>query len=67
MNSVDLSESSSIKAELKEYKGQHAVDIRKYVSSAKYTGPTKSGLWISIEKWAEFKEMVNSLEVPDGV
>jgi len=65
MNSVDLSETSSIKAELKEYKGWHAVDLRKYVSSAKYTGPTKSRLWIPVEKWAEFKDMVNSLEVPD--
>lgn len=63
MESVDLSETSSIKAELKEYKGQHAVDLRKYISSAKYTGPTKSGLWIPVEKWADFKEMVNSIEV----
>lgn len=64
MNSVDLSGSSSIKAELKEYKGQHAVDLRKHVSSAKYTGPTKSGLWIPVGKWAEFKDMVNSIGVP---
>jgi isocitrate dehydrogenase len=61
---LSLSDSSSIIAEQKEYKGQKAIDLRKYVTSTKYSGPTKSGLWIPVEKWEEFKEMVNSVEVP---
>jgi hypothetical protein len=59
---IQLSDSSAVVAEVKEYKGQKAVDLRKHVQTQKYTGPTKSGLWIPVEKWAEFKQLVNSIE-----
>ena len=60
---IEISASSAIVAECKEYKGQKAVDLRKHVKSNKYTGPTKQGLWIPVGKWDEFKALVNSIEV----
>lgn len=64
MSEIELSSTTAIRAEPKEYKGKHAIDIRKFVRTDKYNGPTKSGIWIPVENWTEFIEMVNSIEVP---
>ena len=44
------SESSVLKARIVENeKKETFLDIRKYVNTEKYTGPTKSGMWIPFE------------------
>lgn len=45
-----------------KYKGKEAVSIREYVKSAKYTGFTKSGTRIPMEKWKTFKAIVNKID-----
>ncbi len=50
---------------IKEYNGRIGVDIREFATSEKYTGPTKKGLRIPSEKFAEFKEMINSVSEED--
>jgi hypothetical protein len=50
---------------IREYNGKVGVDIREFVSSEKYTGPTKKGLRIPAESFSKFKEMINSISESD--
>jgi hypothetical protein len=50
---------------IREYNGKVGVDIREFTTSDKYTGPTKKGLRIPAEKFAEFKAMINSISPKD--
>lgn len=50
---------------VREYNGKVGVDIREFVESEKYTGPTKKGLRIPAEHFAKFKEMINSIADED--
>ncbi len=50
---------------VREYNGKVGVDIREFVTSEGYTGPTKKGLRIPTEKFKEFKEMINSITEED--
>ena len=50
---------------IKEYNGRVGVDIREFVASEKYTGPTKKGLRIPAENFPKFKEMINSIDEKD--
>ncbi|MBL7058875.1 transcriptional coactivator p15/PC4 family protein [Candidatus Pacearchaeota archaeon] len=52
---------------VREYNGKVGVDIREFVTSDKYTGPTKKGLRIPAESFAKFKEMINSVQDADLV
>ena len=52
---------------IREYNGKVGVDIREYVTSDKYTGPTKKGLRIPAEHFDKFKEMINSVTSADLV
>ncbi len=50
---------------IREYNGRVGVDIREFVTSERYTGPTKKGLRIPAESFPEFKEMINSITDED--
>jgi len=50
---------------VREYNERIGVDIREFVKSERYTGPTKKGLRIPAEKFKEFKEMINSITEED--
>ena len=50
---------------VREYNGRVGVDIREFVTSDKYTGPTKKGLRIPAGNFQEFKEMINSITEED--
>jgi len=50
---------------VREYNGKVGVDVREFVTSEKYTGPTKKGLRIPAEHFPKFKEMINSITVED--
>ena len=50
---------------VREYNGRVGVDIREFVTSEKYTGPTKKGLRIPVENFKDFKEMINSIKEED--
>ena len=52
---------------VREYNGRVGVDIREFVASEKYTGPTKKGLRIPAESFPKFKEMINSIVEEDLV
>lgn len=50
---------------IREYNGKVGVDIREFVTSDRYTGPTKKGLRIPAEHFEKFKEMINSIKSED--
>lgn len=50
---------------LREYNGKTGVDIREFTQSEQYTGPTKKGLRIPADKFADFKAMINSIDPTD--
>ena len=50
---------------VREYNGKVGVDIREFVTSEKYTGPTKKGLRIPAAIFPKFKEMINSITEED--
>jgi sporulation protein YlmC with PRC-barrel domain len=50
---------------VREYNGRVGVDIREFVASEKYTGPTKKGLRIPAESFKAFKDMINTITDED--
>lgn len=50
---------------IKEYNGRVGIDIREFTQSENYTGPTKKGLRIPADKFQDFKDMINSIEISD--
>ncbi|MCX6748809.1 MAG: PC4/YdbC family ssDNA-binding protein [Candidatus Pacearchaeota archaeon] len=48
-----------------DYKGKKGVTIREFVTSAKYTGFTKSGTRIPADKFLEFRELINTIKLED--
>jgi len=59
---IKKTDSTEIIIKLNEYKGEKGVDIREYITTPKYTGYTKSGTRIPMEKLKDFKELVNKVE-----
>jgi hypothetical protein len=47
---------------VKEYRGRHYVDLRKYVVSDSYTGFTKQGVRFISDLFNEFEEKVAELK-----
>jgi len=50
---------------IREYNGKVGIDIREFVTSEKYTGPTKKGLRIPAESFKDFKQMIDSIKEED--
>lgn len=50
---------------IREYNGRVGIDIREFVTSEKYTGPTKKGLRIPAENFQDFKKMIDSIQEED--
>lgn len=50
---------------IREYNGRVGIDIREFISSERYTGPTKKGLRIPAEKFQEFKKLIDSIKDED--
>ena len=49
-----------------EYKGSVGIDVREYVTSERYTGWSKNGIRIPVEKWMDFKEILDRVESAPG-
>lgn len=59
---IKKSDSTDIVVKVSEYRGLKGVDIREYVQSKKYTGFTKNGIRIPIDKWNEFADIVEKVK-----
>ena len=56
-------ESTSVIIRINEFQGEKGVDIREYVETNKYKGPTKKGTRIPASKWKEFKALIDKVEI----
>ena len=50
-----------------EFRGSVGIDIREFVTSERYTGWSKNGIRIPVEQWRSFREILDKIEVPEGV
>jgi hypothetical protein len=55
-------ETTEIVVQKTEYKGSVGIDIREYVTSDRYTGWSKNGIRVSVDKWKEFKAILDMVE-----
>jgi hypothetical protein len=55
-------ETTEIVVQKTEYKGSVGIDIREYVTSDRYTGWSKNGIRVSVDKWKEFKAILDKVE-----
>jgi hypothetical protein len=62
MGRIRKNESTEIVVQKTEFRGSVGIDIREYVTSEKYTGWSKNGIRIPVEKWKEFKDILDRVE-----
>lgn len=55
-------ETTEIVVQKTEYHGSVGIDIREYVTSERYTGWSKNGIRIPVEKWQDFKAILDMVE-----
>ncbi len=48
-----------------DFGGKPGVTIREFTTSERYTGFTKSGTRIAADKFLEFRELINSINIDD--
>lgn len=56
------SETTKVIVKINEFQGEKGVDIREYVETKKYTGPTKKGVRVPMSKWDEFTRIINEIK-----
>lgn len=59
---IRKNETTDIVVRLDDFGGRVGLTIREYTNSDRYTGFTKSGTRIPAEYFAEFKELINSID-----
>jgi hypothetical protein len=60
---IKKSENTEIVIRRSEYRGVPGIDIREYVTTATYTGWSKSGIRIPENLWEQFREIVNKVKL----
>jgi hypothetical protein len=48
-----------------EYRGAVGIDLREYVTSERYTGWSKNGIRIPVEKWSDFKAILDGVDLKE--
>jgi hypothetical protein len=59
---IRKNDTTEIVVQKTEFKGSVGIDIREYVTSDRYTGWSKNGIRISVDKWNEFKAIMDRVE-----
>jgi len=59
---IKKNETTEIVVQKTEFRGSLGIDIREYVTSQRYTGWSKNGIRIPIEKWKEFKGILDMVD-----
>lgn len=60
---IKKNEDTDIVVRVDDYGGKRGVTIREFMTTERYTGFTKQGTRIPAEKWFEFREIINKLDV----
>jgi len=64
---IELNVTDRLVISTSEYRGKEYVDIRKFVESDNYTGPTKQGIRFSVDLLPEVLEHLKKLRRELGV
>ena len=67
LGKIKKNDNTEIVIRIDDFGGKTGITIREFTTSERYTGFTKSGTRIPAEKFQEFKEMINSIDVADLV
>lgn len=59
---IRKNDTTEIVVQKNEFRGSVGIDIREYVTSDRYTGWSKNGIRISVDKWKEFKAILDMVE-----
>jgi hypothetical protein len=59
---IRKNDTTEIVVQKTEFKGSVGIDIREYVTSDRYTGWSKNGIRISVDRWKEFKALLDKVE-----
>ena len=59
---INKNAETDIVIRIDDFGGKRGLTIREFTTSERYTGFTKSGTRIPVEKFAEFKRMINSID-----
>jgi hypothetical protein len=62
---IPKNETTAIVIREAEWKGSKRIDIREYVTTKTYTGWSKSGLSVPLEKFQEFKDAISKIEIKE--
>jgi len=62
---IQKNDTTDIVVRVDDFGGRTGITIREFTTSERYTGFTKSGTRIPAEKFAGFKEMINSISEDD--
>ena len=62
---IKKNDTTDIIVRIDEYGGRQGITIREFVTSERYTGFTKAGTRIPVDKFLEFRELVNSINLSE--
>lgn len=62
MGRLKKNDTTEIVVQKTEFRGSVGIDIREYVTSERYTGWSKNGIRIPVEKWQDFKEILDRVD-----
>jgi len=62
---IKKNDNTDIVVRVDDFGGKPGVTIREFTTSERYTGFTKSGTRIPADKFLEFREFVNKIELDD--
>jgi len=63
MGRIRKNDTTEIVIQKTEFRGSVGIDIREYVTSERYTGWSKNGIRVPVEKWKEFKGILDRVEI----
>lgn len=67
MGRLRKNDTTEIVVQKTEFRGSVGIDIREYVTSERYTGWSKNGIRIPVEKWQNFKDILEKVNAAEKV
>lgn len=62
VGSIPKKDGLEIRATLTEYRNEFYIDIREFMKSEDYDGPTKKGIRFHSENWDDFFKLIKKLD-----
>ena len=62
---IRKNDTTEIVVQKTEFRGSVGIDIREYVTSERYTGWSKNGIRVPVEKWKDFMDILDGVEAAE--